>query len=642
MEKLAHKALGALKNPKKVVKLTGKQFYVLFRFGPLAYGDYLKRAVGRHMFIHTFPNGIKTSLDVKKTRNWHLLNKKRLAVVLINQPSSDISEWIKQVHKETHCHFLIRNDFEKYCGLIDEKFYTTTDVLSDENSNFFAIKQYVQQQLRGYDIIFIDLEQAPVKAFDIVRLQHAAYGYEGDREVGFVAPALLHQGEVIAGFDYDRRTHEWSASGNTETNYNQQSIPRYTLAAVAHGLYITHHTIQRLSVSREDAGDLKSLDDQVAFYIMKGWTQNIRTLTFSPVIFETESLKTPTLTPGHRNWLNDRPCINSKGNKKVIYVLNATSVSGGIRVIFEHANGLVKRGFDVEIWSLQGQPTWTDLDIRVKKFENYSDLLLVLRNEDAIKVATWWETDQIVWLGSVNKGIPVNFVQEFETWFYPDDPIARAAVVSSYRKEFVYMTTADYQRDELREIGIEAPIIPVGYENDYYHQDSSVQRERDVVLALGRSFFQKNFAMTARAWESLGSARPRLFLFGGEPDVLKDERVVYHVKPSNAEVNTLYNQATCFIQTSRHEGFSLPVIEAMAAGCPVITTDSHGNRGFCHDGKNCMIVDQDDDRALAVAIEKLLGDKVLQEKFRVAGLKTAKEYEWSGILDKLAVFYSKI
>ena len=59
--------------------------------------------------------------------------------------------------------------------------------------------------------------------------------------------------------------------------------------------------------------------------------------------------------------------------------------------------------------------------------------------------------------------------------------------------------------------------------------------------------------------------------------------------PSDAEVNELLNTATVFVQTSRHEGFCLPVLEAMATGIPVVCTDAHGNRDFCRDGENCLM-----------------------------------------------------
>lgn len=62
----------------------------------------------------------------------------------------------------------------------------------------------------------------------------------------------------------------------------------------------------------------------------------------------------------------------------------------------------------------------------------------------------------------------------------------------------------------------------------------------------------------------------------------------YVERPSDEGVNELFNQATVFVQTSTHEGFCLPPLEAMATGGAVVCTDAHGNRDFCVDGENCL------------------------------------------------------
>ena len=48
-----------------------------------------------------------------------------------------------------------------------------------------------------------------------------------------------------------------------------------------------------------------------------------------------------------------------------------------------------------------------------------------------------------------------------------------------------------------------------------------------------------------------------------------------------------------FVQTSTHEGFCLPPLEAMATGGAVVCTDAHGNRDFCRDGENCLMPEPD-------------------------------------------------
>jgi glycosyltransferase involved in cell wall biosynthesis len=217
-----------------------------------------------------------------------------------------------------------------------------------------------------------------------------------------------------------------------------------------------------------------------------------------------------------------------------------------------------------------------------------------------------------------------------------------SAVAASYRKEFVQVTIATYQQGELEAIGSEAILIPSAYDKDKFHRLDGIERDADTVIAVGRSFFQKNFAMTEKAWRSMGERRPRLSLFGSEPDIVADDRVDYTVRPSDAELNVLYNRATMFVQTSRHEGFGLPIIEAMAAGCPVITTDSHGNRDFCIDEVNCLVVEVDDSDGLAAAMRRLLDDPELQERLRVAGLATAEKHTWAVILDSFEDLYGRI
>ncbi len=109
-----------------------------------------------------------------------------------------------------------------------------------------------------------------------------------------------------------------------------------------------------------------------------------------------------------------------------------------------------------------------------------------------------------------------------------------------------------------------------------------------MVLALGRSNPLKNLPLTLEAWRRLPEPRPELCLFGIEPELASEPGIRYVTSPSDEEVNGLLNQATVFLQTSTHEGFCLPVLEAMATGGAVVCTDAHGNRDFCDDG-NCLM-----------------------------------------------------
>ena len=250
---------------------------------------------------------------------------------------------------------------------------------------------------------------------------------------------------------------------------------------------------------------------------------------------------------------------------------------------------------------------------------------------EAIKVATWWATAECVWLASQLAGTPAFFVQDIETSYYRDDVYLQNRVLDSYRPEFHYMTISSWNRDRLRELGLEAELIPPGIDLENFRPLPEVSRAEDMILALGRSNPLKNLPLTIAAWRALPEPRPRLTLFG----------IDYVTAPSDAEVNELFNRATVFVQTSTHEGFCLPPLESMAAGGAVVCTDAHGNRDFCVDGENCLIPEPTTE-AVSDALSRLLGDPELRERFGAQGIAEASKYAWPRRIDALETFLTEL
>ncbi len=335
-----------------------------------------------------------------------------------------------------------------------------------------------------------------------------------------------------------------------------------------------------------------------------------------------------------------------EGKLRVVYVTEGTGVGGGHRDIFEHLNRLAERGHEVALYTLGEQPDWFDLHVPVHSFELYDELVDELALLDAIKVATWWNTAMPVWYASVLRGIPVYFVQDIETSYYPDDEPVRHAVLDSYRPEFRYMTISGWNRERLRELGLDAELIPPGIDLDTFRPRPEVQRREDMLLALGRTNPLKNLPLTVDAWRALPDRseigqRPELCMFGIEPELASEEGMCYVVSPSDDQVGELFSQATVFIQTSTHEGFCLPALESMATGGAVVCTDAHGNRDFCVDGENCLMPDASRE-AVSAALARLLGDSELRERIGQAGIETAAAYAWERRIDALEAFLLEV
>lgn len=619
----------------RVRQIVNNQWRILRKDGPKGNVASLLRVADNRRITGMFSTGLRTHISTRAITRWYLRDRRDLLVVA--SARSDLAVWFNSLPPSVHVTLLVApGDSASYTPHRHSR-VVETPLASGAEGNLREIRNFVIQDFASSDVIFFDASGELPNASDIMAMQYAAWRYEPtEGRVGVVTPQLVIRGtgDRVNGFEWDRADNTWVASTVRSTDLGQADIPRYVLSAPLHGLYVRGEVLRGTTV-RNTTG---CLEEQVRELVKDAWRHGWRALAFPMVRLTSAPVELPSATSADLAWLTGRTVRGADGRLRIIYVLLATTISGGIRTVFEQSEYLLDLGHDVQIWSLQGQPDWTTSRTPIVTFDNYRDLTAALAGEHAIKVATWWETAQLVWLSAVNAGIAMYYVQEFETWFYPDDAVARAAVAASYRLEMDHVTIAQYQADELADIGVPSTVISSAYDESKF-KPTGATRSPDTVMAVGRSFFQKNFAMTLAAWRSLGSDRPQLLLYGFEPEIARDKRIDYILKPTDAQINELYNRATVFVQTSRHEGFCLPVLEAMAAGCPVITTDSHGNRDFCVDGVNCVMVDQDDVAGLADAIRRVLGDPELRDRLRAAGLRTAQDYTWRVVAGKMEAHY---
>jgi GT2 family glycosyltransferase len=486
----------------------------------------------------------------------------------------------------------------------------------------------------------------------LASLQHVASPSHG---VGIVGGKLLYpDGRIqFAGSIRNLGAPEWFDHRHRfqRMDYGPANVMQPVLAVTGACMYITRQTIDAIGLL-DEAYPMAYEDVD---YCLRAWQAGFR-IMYCPAaeLYHLESVTRGTEV-GERerasqrlfwerwsDFFDARNVRNEHGALRVVYVTEDTGVGGGHRVVFEHLNGLLARGHDVELWTLDGPPDWFELRVPVRSFEGYEDLVEALAPVEAIKVATWWHTADRVFDASVVAGISVYFVQDIETSYYPLHPIAQNEVLASYRPEHRYMTTSSWNRDQLRQLGLESVLIPPGIDLETFRPLPDVERRTDVVLALGRSNPLKNFPLTLAAWRRLPEPRPELWLFGSEPHLTENvPGVRYFRSPTDAEISRLLAQATVFVQTSTHEGFCLPVLEAMAADCPVVSTDADGNMDFCKHDENCLMPEPDP-QSVADALRRVLSDSVLRSSLATAGARTAADYAWARRIEVLDGFLNQV
>ena len=525
-------------------------------------------------------------------------------------------------------------------------------VAGEEQRGFAAnVNRGLRARRPGDDVVLLNSDIIALPGW-LETLQHAAYVSGGD-DVGITGGKLLYPDGTIqfAGTIRNPGAPEWfdHRFRFKPADFPAANVMQPALGVTGACLYITAETLQEVGELDEAYGMAYEDVD----WCLKAWESG-RQVVYVPAAELTHlESKTRGMDQGERelaaqryfwqkwgSWFDERNVRSDDGEGyKIVYVTQDVGVGGGHRVVFQHLEGLAARGHQCELWTLgKHPPDWWDLKVPMRSFPDYATLAAALDPLEAFKVATWWETAPPVWLASVRRGIPVFFVQDIETSYYPDDPHVHGEIHAVYRPEFNFLTTSGWVREQLLQWAPDTAVVSPGLDTELFHPLEGVRRHDRALLALGRSNPLKNFPLTREAYLAMQIPRPELWLFGVEPDLGREIGARYVIKPSDEEVNRLLNQATAFVQTSRHEGFCLPVLEAMAAGAPSICTDAHGNRDYCVDGENCLMPEAEP-RAVARAIEAVLGNDDLRAKIVANGFKTAEAYAWERKLDELDAFY---
>lgn len=125
---------------------------------------------------------------------------------------------------------------------------------------------------------------------------------------------------------------------------------------------------------------------------------------------------------------------------------------------------------------------------------------------------------------------------------------------------------------------------------------------------------------------------------GAEPDVIPDIRLLRFV-PEESLIH-LYQNAIALVFPSLYEGFGLPVVEAMACGCPVAAFDTSSIPEVT-DGA-AMLVRSGDYNELAEAALKLIKDEKLRQSLAAKGKIQARKFTWDKVADKTAQAYFKL
>lgn len=345
---------------------------------------------------------------------------------------------------------------------------------------------------------------------------------------------------------------------------------------------------------------------------------------------------------------------NKKTRLKVSFLLPSNGVGGGVRAIVRFGNELMARGHHVRIFyrddvhGVTAKLRRIYLQLRglthdwLQDFKGssskYKKLDPAIFSPDEVIVSMCGRTTLDTWSLPENVGIKVlhchgaeigNWELMLKAWKLPIPKI----VVSSH---LIGMIKREVSQGVIG-------VAPDGVDTSEYFS-CLPDRNRIGIGAAFRWGPSKDPVSTIRVMQILRQRLPGvpLYSYGSGRKSKGLKNVIYRRQPTILEARKTYSNCKVWFLMSINEGFGLPVLEAMACGCAVVSTDCGGPRDVIVDGVNGFLVDVGNTGAMVHKIMTLYQDDDLRRYICQNGVKTAREFTWSKGAAKLEKYLISI
>lgn len=361
--------------------------------------------------------------------------------------------------------------------------------------------------------------------------------------------------------------------------------------------------------------------------------------------------------------------LDGKDKIKLLFVINSLEGGGAEKVLTKIINQISEERFSCDISLLKKEGIYIkelkdgvkiyDLGVRSDKIGKYiprvvKKLIDLERNYDVV-ISFMWESNIVNLIASLfseKKRIISERTNLFEyinsTFTNLKRYIAELLTKFLYKKVNLIITPSTGVKEQLIDNfklkGDGIKVIPNPFDLNEIKRLS--QEEIDInypyIIFVGRFHKEKNIPLLLKAFKDLKIGNFKLLIIGkGEEkeNLIKfiqeleiTDRVVFIDFQKNPY--KYMSKAICFVLPSYYEAFPNVIVEAMASGCPVISTNCpFGPSEIIENGKNGILVPVDDTVALIEALTRIIYDENLRTMLISNGYKTAEKYDIKRIVE---------
>lgn len=327
-----------------------------------------------------------------------------------------------------------------------------------------------------------------------------------------------------------------------------------------------------------------------------------------------------------------------------------------------------KPGDDVVRVSRAGGSLWRYLKYFIKLFGLAREARIIYAmgpvsaGLPASFVAKWRQLPLIVkvvgdyaWEQAQNSGVTTIGIDEFQKRSF-SGKVGKLQKIERRvcRQAAKVIVPSQYLRKIVRGWGVNDEKIEVIYNAATIHEYPTLSKtRRQTIISIGRLVPWKGFETLISLMADLRSVQPdlKLEIYGSGPDQGKLEQLIHRLgladtvtinKAGHDELMLKLNQAAMLVLNTGYEGFPHTVLEAMAAGTPVITTNIGGNPEIISDGENGLLIAYNQPGELKAAILRLLSDQDLYQRIVKNASESWQRFSLEAMLEKTVQLLSRL
>lgn len=336
---------------------------------------------------------------------------------------------------------------------------------------------------------------------------------------------------------------------------------------------------------------------------------------------------------------------------KVVFVTDTLMSGGAERVISVIANALASKYY-IEIICLRDKAVFYEIvpSVVIKSLPDcgWTKKFILFRkalreSQPDVVLAFMRNVYEFTILSSLGLGLSIIPCERVDPKIAPFLSKIIRGIVLPFASRFVVQTEEmkDYFRKGIREKTV---VISNPVDDKFLGNLVHVDDRKDVIISVGRLSPQKDFVTLIRAFAIVAERHPSysLVIYGEGPQRNELEGFIDKMGLKNkvtlpGRSNEIYKElskARVFVQTSKFEGMSNAVIEAICSGLPIVTTEVSGARQMVKEGKNGYIVSVGNVEEVVDRIELLLNNKDLFAAFSSASYSMRESYQIDVISSK--------